>query len=428
MTSSARALTPTALVVAGAFFALSTVAPHAQQLQQGAKTADDYVRYDLDAPTSGSFKVMYEVSVTVQGATDYREAIPRGETVTEAHATDLMTGQADDVQHLSDTLVVKLARAVPRNGQGRIRLEKTVKHPSAYTMDGATAVWIEPMVARRGLFILPAGYQLIGCNLPAQIISQPDGRVSLSFMSQAPSPALTEAANVTAPVVQTLVVKMRTGARTGPGAAPTPLTDKRSWEPAPTQGPAERSRLGDRSHGDRDIVYYLQDPSTNSFSLFHDYTESRAGVDNYVNVVRTGSKVSNPSAIILDTGEVLKDEILRGAAVTAAKLSGVGNVTADTEVVVVHFDPVKPGQSVRLRISETYAAPESYRLEGDDLVFDRGLGRPRNTVVLPPGWYLTALSAPGMISETPDKLIRVDFFNGAGGNTDVLIKGRKVAK
>jgi hypothetical protein len=95
---------------------------------------------------------------------------------------------------------------------------------------------------------------------------------------------------------------------------------------------------------------------------------------------------------------------------------------------VVHFEPVKAGQSVRLRISETYAAPESYRLEGQDLVFDRGLGRPRNTVILPVGWYLTALSAPGMISETPDKMIRIDFFNGAGGNTDVLIKGRKVTR
>jgi hypothetical protein len=400
----------------------------AQQLQPGAKTTDEYVRYDLDAPTTGTFKVMYEVSVTVQDAKEYREAIPRGMTVIDAKATDMMTGQLIDVTKLSDTLVVKLARAVPRNGQGRVRLEKTVKHQSAYTLDGPTAVWIEPLVARRGLFILPAGYQLIGCNLPAQIIAQPDGRVSLSFMSQAPPLGFTEAANVAAPGAQTLVVKMRTGAQTGPGAAPTPLSDKRSWEPPPTQGPTERSRLGERSHGDRDITYYLQEPSTNSFSLFHDYTESRAGVDNYVNVVRTGSKVSNPSAIILDTGEVLKDEILRGAAVSAAKLSGVGTVTADTEVVVVHFEPVKAGQSVRLRISETYAAPESYRLEGQDLVFDRGLGRPRNTVILPVGWYLTALSAPGMISETPDKMIRIDFFNGAGGNTDVLIKGRKVTR
>jgi hypothetical protein len=124
----------------------------------------------------------------------------------------------------------------------------------------------------------------------------------------------------------------------------------------------------------------------------------------------------------------LKHEILRGQEIAAAKIDEVGTITPDTSVVVVHFDPVKPGQSVRLRISETYAAPASYRLEGEDLVFDRSLGRPRNSVVLPPGWYLTALSIPGMISETPDHLIRIDFFNGRNDSIDVLLKGRRVAK
>ena len=102
--------------------------------------------------------------------------------------------------------------------------------------------------------------------------------------------------------------------------------------------------------------------STNAFSLYHDYTEVRPGTDKYVNVVRTGSKASNPSAYILDTGEVLRHETLKGDAITAAKIDA-GTVTPETEVVVVHFPPVKEGQSIRLRISETYTHPESYRLE-----------------------------------------------------------------
>ena len=57
---------------------------------------------------------------------------------------------------------------------------------------------------------------------------------------------------------------------------------------------------------------------------------------------------------------------------------------------MVRFAPVKPGQSIRLRISETYTAPASYRLDGPDLVFERSFGRPRNSVVLPAGWDLTA--------------------------------------
>jgi len=33
-----------------------------------------------------------------------------------------------------------------------------------------------------------------------------------------------------------------------------------------------------------------------------------------------------------------------------------------------------------------------------------------------------------MISETPEKTIRIDFYNGRNDSLDVLIKGRKVAK
>ena len=72
----------------------------------------------------------------------------------------------------------------------------------------------------------------------------------------------------------------------------------------------------------------------------------------------------------------------------------------DQEVVVTRFPPVKKGQSVRLRLSETYTAPQSYRLDGDELVFDRSFGRPRNAVVLPRGWYLTWLSIPAGVRRT----------------------------
>jgi len=41
-------------------------------------------------------------------------------------------------------------------------------------------------------------------------------------------------------------------------------------------------------------------------------------VDKYLNVVREGSTVSDPSASILDTGLKLKTEILKGADITKA--------------------------------------------------------------------------------------------------------------
>jgi hypothetical protein len=184
-------------------------------------------------------------------------------------------------------------------------------------------------------------------------------------------------------------------------------------------------RLSERARQDRDIVYFLQQPETHSFDLYHDYTESRPGTDKYLNVVRKGSRASNPSARILDTGPDLKAETLRGEDITRARLDIGEPVTPDSEVVVIRFPPVEKGHSIRLRISETYTDEKSYRLEGDELVFDRSFGRPRNAVVLPPGWSLTVSTIPATVSQTADGRIRLDFVNPRPEEIAVLIRARR---
>jgi hypothetical protein len=187
----------------------------------------------------------------------------------------------------------------------------------------------------------------------------------------------------------------------------------------------ERDRLSERAHQDREIVYFLQPPETHSFYLYHDYTESRPGIDRYLNVVRPGSTASGPSARVLDTGETLKVETLKGSDLLKAGLEEGEEVKPEDDVVVIHFGAVQPGGSARLRIAETYTDTKSYRLEGDELVFDRTFGRPRNSVVLPAGWYLTASSIPAMVSETADGRIRLDFVNPRNDEIAVLIKAKR---
>jgi hypothetical protein len=188
---------------------------------------------------------------------------------------------------------------------------------------------------------------------------------------------------------------------------------------------AQESRLDERAHQDRDIVYLLNPPETHSFDLYHDYTESREGTDKYLNVVRKGSRASKPSARILDTGEQLKVETLRGEEITRAALDVGEPIGPETEVVVIRFAPVVKGRSVRLRISETYTDEKSYRLEGEELVFDRSFGRPRNAVVLPAGWYLTASAVPATVSQTSDGRIRLDFVNPRNDEIGVLIRAAR---
>ena len=190
-------------------------------------------------------------------------------------------------------------------------------------------------------------------------------------------------------------------------------------------GANRAARLSERARQDREIVYFLQQPETHAFDLYHDYTESRAGVDRYLNVVRGGSRVSNPSARILDTGESLQTQILRGDEITAAKLEIGEAVRPESEVVLIRFPAVQRGKSVRLRISETYADPGRYGLVGDELVWDRAFGRPANAMVLPLGWMLTNCSIPATVSETPDGRIRLDFINPRPDEISVLVTAQR---
>jgi hypothetical protein len=390
-------------------------------LAQPAQTVqDEYAVYDLLAPDTASFRTVYEVSFTTSGATVFRDGIGSGLTTTAASddgVIDVMSGAPLKYTVSASSVDVQLARPVPADGcQARLRITKTYKDAKNYRRDGDGLIFDRAIPIRRAAILLPAGYQLTECNVPSQVLADPDGRLRVTFMHQAPGSAA-------------LVLKAKPGAPTGDAAKPRPLTNARSWEPPPAQGPTERARLQERAHqaGDRDIVYFLLQPETHAFSLYHDYTESREGTDKYLNVVRTGSTVSNTSGKILDTGEVLKAETITGAQMKASGIDAGGDqVAADQQVVVTHFSPVKKGQSLRLRLSETYTAPESYRFSDGEFTFERSLGRTRNSVVLPRGWYLTALSFPGVVRQTPDGLTRVDFMNGHPDSTDVLMKGRKL--
>lgn len=402
-----------------------TAEPTPSQTEQ-----DEYTQYELLAPEDAAFRINYEVTATTPGATAFFNPIRKGSVATDEAVFEMMTGEAlkfeqvngaearetglADADLESDYIRVQLARPVPADGgQARIRILKTYQDAKSYRREGDAIVFDRPLGIRRNAVVLPSGYQLTECNVPAQILSEPDGRVRISFMHQAPGAA-------------GLILRAIPGAQTGEAAKPRALRDARSWEPAPAKGPTEKERLSERAHQDRDIVYFLQPLETHTFSLSHDYTESRPGTAQYLNVVRTGSKVSNPSGRVLDTGEAMKVDVLTGAKLKSAGVdAGTEKIAPNQQVVVFRFPAVKKGESIRLRMSETYTAPESYRLESDELVFDRSLGRPRNSVVLPRGWYLTALSIPAVVRQTDDGLTRIDFVNGRPDAIAVLLKAKK---
>jgi len=183
----------------------------------------------------------------------------------------------------------------------------------------------------------------------------------------------------------------------------------------------------ERAYQDREILYELQAPETHAFRITHDYTVRNAGEKYYFNIVRAGSHVTDPESIDLDSGETLKWETIDGKTARERKLP-IGEVKDDAEIVVTHLArPLLPGATNRIRLKETYADAKSLYLDGDELVWDRTFGRLRNTVVLPPGWYLTALSAPSTIQTLPDGRVSIYTVNPRNDDVRVYLRARRRA-
>jgi hypothetical protein len=390
--------------------------------------ADEYTRYELLAPDSSSFRIYYEVTATTGGAKFYYNPIRKGSAASDESVYDAMSGKPLHFEVVSGTqarkdplmpeadldtnyIKVTLARPVPVQGQGRVVILKTYKDAKSYYLDGAAIVFNRPLGIRRNKVVLPLGYEVTGLSVPSQILTEKDGRIAISFL---------HAGSGEAP----LILRATKTAQIGTGAFPKAPSSARSWE-SPFTGETEQERLAERAHQDRDIVYFLQQPETHAFSLYHDYTESRPGISGYANIVREGSVASHPSATILDTGEQLKPVEMSGAELAASKINAGESAPGGARVVVIPFAPLQVGQTLRLRIAETYTAPVSYKLEGDELVFDRSLGRPRNAVVLPSGWYCTFSAAPATVTQLPDNRVRLDYWDDRPEAVDVLLKAKR---
>jgi hypothetical protein len=433
-TSTRRPLLSQLLVCGGILLALASGAA-AQQASPILERheGDDYTRYELLAPESAQFKITYEVTAARPGARHYFNVIRKGSDASDEAVFDQMTGQPlawkvvtgaearaagqANAELDANYIQVTLARPVPAGGETRLRIHKTYRDAKSYYRDGDVLVFARPLGIKRNSVVLPAGYELVACNVPSQVLTERDGRIAISFLNVYP---------VEAP----LVVKAKplanspsapaTGGTSAPGRA-----QARSAPAAATAAPSMASRLSERAHQDREIVYFLQQPETHAFALYHDYTESRPGIDAYYNVVRAGSRASNPAARLLDTGEALKVETLKGSELLAAKADVGEPITPESDVVVIRFPAVQKGQSARLRISETYTDAGRYYMDGDEFVWDRSLGRPRNAVVLPAGWYVTASSIPAVVTMTDDGRVRLDVDNPRTDEIAVLLKGRR---
>jgi hypothetical protein len=179
-----------------------------------------------------------------------------------------------------------------------------------------------------------------------------------------------------------------------------------------------------RAEQDREIHYWLLEPDTHQFRISHDFTVSRPGQKYVHSFVRKGSVVTKSIVIDLGTGKHLETYNVTGKSVN--DLGYYPTPTdADTVVVQGNLDhALAQGETVRVRVIETYTDPIGYKMLNAELVWDRTLGRPYNDVALPAGWMLTSVNVPAIISLDPEGRVLCRFTNPRNDEIHVVLKAK----
>ncbi|HET7747188.1 MAG TPA: hypothetical protein VFM29_07790, partial [Vicinamibacteria bacterium] len=160
-------------------------------------------RYELLAPGSGRFRILYEVTATAAGSTVYFIPIRKGSTATSEVVTDRRDGRVlpfdivegsvaragglPDADLETRYIRVQLPRPVPRGGEVRLLIDKTYEDHKSYAVEGQEVVFSRSLGIRRNAVVLPPGYELVGSNVAVQVATEADGRVRVSFMNATPA-------------------------------------------------------------------------------------------------------------------------------------------------------------------------------------------------------------------------------------------------
>ena len=174
--------------------------------------------------------------------------------------------------------------------------------------------------------------------------------------------------------------------------------------------------------------YELLAPETHQFKIYYEVTETRVAAPFHFNQIREGSEASDESVIDLATGKALKFEVVTGAQAKVDSPTENFGVTAHyIKVYLAH--PVPVNGEYRLAIIKTYKDDKSYYTAGDQIVFQRPLGIPRDSIVLPAGYEIVSCSVAAQVLMEADGRLKLAFVNaGSGGQLEVTIRARKLSQ
>jgi hypothetical protein len=338
---------------------------------------DAYTEYALLAPGSEQFRIKFLPEETRPGATELVNATRGGSEGSDVEVYDPRTGKPLQFTYLpakndpeTHEIRATLPIAVPQGGIGRVLIYKTYKDERTYMMHGEDIVWVRSLSGYRLGVILPLGFAFISSNVAAQQSVTEDGRLKLAFAN---------------PSGQSNPVTIH-ARKTSAAFAATPYTDM--------------------FFDDVKTLYDLDAPETHKIKIEQTYSDYRKGetakLDSLAYLPLQDLKV-----IDLDTAKLFELSKSKGA--TLAKL----------EVPITD-----PKQSAHIRITGTVQDPKYIEKDGE-LVFDRPMHGLRNTVVLPAGWEVEAVSQSGTVGINQGRAF-VALINLNGENEyRVTIRARK---
>jgi len=343
----------------------------------GLFTQDSYTEYEILEPGSESFRIRFFTETSRAGATEIVNATRGGSEGSGIEVYDPRSG--NPIKFTYETGATPDAHAihaplpipVPEGGIGRVLIYKTYKDARTYQMRGEDIVWVRSLSGYRLGVVLPKGFAFLSSNVAAQVSTMPSGQLRLMFAN---------------PSGQSNPVTIH-ARKTAASFTPTPYTDM--------------------FFDDVKTLYDLGDPATGTVSVQQTYTDYRKGAAAKLDAL-SYMALKDVVVIDLDTAKPL---------VT----SGQGaQMTAKLEVPIV-----KEHQSAHLRLTGTLA-DGSYKVEKGDLVFIRTFKGLRNTVLLPAGWEVAAVSQSGTIGRTAQGRAFVALINlNAENSYTVTIRARK---
>jgi hypothetical protein len=310
-------------------------------------TQDAYTEYAILAPGTEQFRIRFWPEETRAGSTELVNATRGGSEGSDIEVYDPRTGkplkftyqqQGDDPE--SHAIRATLPIPVPEGGIGRVLIYKTYKDSRTYMMHGDDIVWVRSLSGYRLGVVLPKGFSFLSSNVAAQLTTTADGLLKLAFAN--------------------------------PSGQSNPVT----IHARPTTAKFTPQPYTDMFFDDIKTLYDLDAPESHAVRVEQTYSD-----------FRKGDKAKLDSLSYLQLQDLKVVDLDTAKPLTPTK-DGKG-MAVKLEVPIVD-----DRQSAHIRITGTLKDP-GYRTQNGDLVFDRTLHGLRNTVLLPAGWEVSAVSQSG---------------------------------